>query len=200
MAAPKELLQPRPRDAQSRSLPAVPDIDSMMKRAFEGTAAAAGARREAVQTRRDPATAFDLIDRAAEAFDVLISRCEELEAKIDADAERARAEAAAQEEVIARWKSFGTGMKAQAEETDKQLRAMKARAEAAEARAAAAESRATDLQASLDKAIRQAAAAEDLSTEFHDKVIATFGIGSRAHFALEVVSKTPAVEQGASAA
>ncbi len=101
-----------------------------------------------------------------------MGRCEELEAKMQADAERAEAEAAAQDEIIAQWKNFGTGMKSQAEETDRQLQAMKARAEAAEARAAAAEARATALQQVSEAAARQAAAAENLSTEFHDKVIA----------------------------
>ena len=142
--------------------------------------------------------AFDLLDRVAEALDALMGRCEGLEAKMQAEAERAEAEAAAQDEIIAQWKAFGTGMKSQAEATDRQLQAVKARAEAAEARAAAAEARATALQQASEAAARQAAAAENLSTEFHDRVIATFGIGTRAHLALKIASKMGAADQAAS--
>ena len=198
MAALKEFLQPAPSEEPSQRLTAVPDINALIKTALQRPPRLPAAGSAAVPTRRDPATAFDLIDRAAAALEMLVRRCEELEAKMQADAERAEAEAAAQDEIVAQWKNFGTGMKSQAEDTDRQLQAMRARAEAAEARAASAEARATALQQTSEDAARQAAAAENLSTEFHDKVIATFGIGSRAHSVLEIASKMGPVDQAAS--
>ena len=110
-----------------------------------------------------------------------------------ADAERAEAEAAAQRRTGGRGRGLVRGCKSQAEETDRQLQAMRARAEAAEARATSAEARATFLQQASEAAARQAAAAENLSMEFHDKVIAKFGVGSRAHTMLEIAAKGSAL-------
>ena len=198
MAALKELLQPKTSGETGRSLTAAPDIDALMKRASEGTSWPSAAGQRATQPRRDPAMAFDLLDRVAEALDALMGRCEALEAKMQADLERAEAEAAAQDELIAQWKNFGTGMKSQAEETDRQLQAMKARAEAAEARAAGAEARAIALKQASEAASQRAAVAENLAKEFHDKVVATFGSGSRTQTALRLVTED--LEQGSGVA
>ena len=189
MAAVKELLQLKPRGEPNQRLTAVPDIDALIKTAVERTPRLPRAGSAAVPSRRDPATAFDLIDRAAEALDALVRRCDELKTQMRADAERARAEGAAQDEVIAQWQRLGSGMKSQAEETDRQLQAMKARAEAAEARAAGAEARAMALQQASEAAAQRATAAENLAKEFHDKVVATFGTGSRAQTALKLVAE-----------
>lgn len=189
MAAFRELLQPTERGSQGQSLTLVSDIGILIRHAFEGPAGQVGPVQPEVDHRRDPAMAFELLDRAAAAFEVLVTRCQRLEAKMIEDAERAGAEAAAQNDVIEQWRKLGAGMKAHAEETEKKLQAMKARAETAEVRATAAEARVASLEQASAAAARQAVAAETLSTEFHDKVIATFGIGSRAYGALEIATK-----------
>ena len=174
---------------EGQSLALVSDIGILIRHAFDGSTNQPAAPDSDFHHRRDPAMAFELLDRAAAAFEILVNRCHRLEAKIIEDAQRTGAEAAAQNDVIEQWRKLGAGMKAHADEAQKQLHAMKARAEAAETRAAAAEARSTALQQASTAAARQAIAAESLSTEFHDKVIATFGIGSRAHTALEAASK-----------
>lgn len=163
------------------SLPVGPDFASLMHKVVQQT----GVPAEQLQSnkpRRDYETAFGLLDQASTALDTLLQRCQQLEQQVTDVTERAQAEAAAAEDVTSQWQKLATAMKVQVEEYEKRMLAMKQRAEAAEARAAAIQNRALAAeQAASEK--------EDLSTRFHDKVVAAFGIGSRAHGVLEAVAK-----------
>ena len=91
-------------------------------------------------------------------------------------------------------------MKSRAEDNEKRLGAMKMRSDAAEALAETAEARSAALREASEASARQAARAENLLTELHDKVVAAFGISSRAPFALEAVTRQTAFDHRTSAA
>lgn len=139
--------------------------------------------------RRDYETAFGLLDQASTALDTLLNRCQQLEMRVVEVSERAKAEAEAAEDVAAQWQKLAGAMKAQVDEYERRLAAMKQRAETAEAKAEAIQSR-------VSVAEQAASEKEDLSTRFHDKVVAAFGIGSRAHGVLEAVAKGSVPESG----
>ena len=166
------------------------DFISLMHRVVQQSAPLPEQPQQAVKSRRDYETAFGLLDHASKALDTLLSRCQQLEAQIVEVNERSRADAAAAEEVTAQWQKLATAMKSQVEEYEKRLGAMKQRAEIAEARADAVKERAYAAE-------QVASEKEDLSTRFHDKVVAAFGIGSRAHGVLEAVAKGTISEVGA---
>lgn len=194
MAALRKLLESRETAGEEGYSSGSSDIDKLMRKVFDRplqipTPAAQAPR---IQPRRDPETAFDLIDRAAKAFDVLLSRSQQLEAELHAVTEHSKIELATQQKVAEDWKKLASEMKAHAEETERRLEVMKARSDASEARANAAERRAAELSEESRSAFLHAQAAESRSTEFHDKVVATFGAGTRAHAALEVVATTSA--------
>lgn len=191
MAALRQLIQNRESNGKGYRAADIADIDSIMRKVFDKPAAPETPQpQKPDQPRRDFETAFDLLDRAAAAVDHLLTRCQRLETEMQDQAGRAKAEADKQQQVADQWKTLASGMKAHAEETERRLEVAKTRCEAAEARATAAEQRAAALQAASDAAAREAAAAAELSTEFHDKVFSSFGFGSRAHMALEAVAKT----------
>lgn len=144
--------------------------------------------------RRDFDMATELLDRASLAFDLLINRCQTLEHGLDDVNERARARGVEQDEVIEQWKRLASGLKEQLDASAQAAEALKARGEAAEARAAAAEQRVRALERASAQAAAHAATADQLSTKLHDKVVAAFGIGSRAHPVLEAVATRAAAE------
>ena len=143
---------------------------------------------------RDFDTAAELLERAAKAFDLLMDRCQTLEQDLDSANALAQAHAAEQAEAIEQWKRLASGLKAQVDAAEDAATALKERCEAAEERASAAEQRATALEHASRQAAGHAATAEQLSTKLHDKVVAAFGIGSRAHPVLEAVATRAAAE------
>lgn len=144
--------------------------------------------------RRDFDMAAELLDRASQAFDLLINRCQILEHDLNDASERAQAQAAEQEATIEQWKRLASGFKAQLDASEQAAAALKARCDAAESRAAMAEQRATALERASAQAAAHAATADQLSTKLHDKVVSAFGIGSRAHPVLEAVATRIAAE------
>ena len=200
MAALKQMIQSRDSGSEDRYSPATTDIDTLIRKVFDRPAAVPAPAEARSQSRRDPETAFDLLDRAAAAFDILLNRSQQLERQMQEADERARVEAAKQQKVAEDWKKLASGMKAHAEDTERRFEAMKTRSEAAEARALAAEARSTALEKASQAAALKIAEAESRSSEFHDKVVASFGMGSRAYVALEAVSSAPSRPQQASAA
>ena len=144
--------------------------------------------------RRDFDKATELLDRATQAFEVLIHRCQILEHELDDANERADARAAEQDEAIEQWKRLASGLKDQVTSADSAVATLEARCEAAEARAASAEQKAAALERASIQAAEHAVRAEQLSTKLHDKVVSAFGIGSRAHPVLEAVATRAAAE------
>lgn len=165
----------------AQSHPLGPDFVNLMHKVVQQTSAQPEQSQQSPQ-RRDYETAFGLLDHASKALETLLNRCQQLQAHIGEITERSRADVEAAEEVTAQWQKLAGAMKSQVEEYEKRLSAMKQRAEAAEMRAEAVKERA-------EAAERAAFEKEDLSTRFHDKVVAAFGIGSRAHGVLEAVAK-----------
>jgi murein DD-endopeptidase MepM/ murein hydrolase activator NlpD len=176
------------------------EIDTLMRRFFDqgrvpATEAPAAAAVPAAHPRRDFDMASELLERAAQAFDLLIGRCQNLERELEESGERARTQFAEQDETIEQWKRLASGLKAQAEASEQDASALKARCDAAEARAAAADQRAASLERASAQAAGHAAMAEQLSTKLHDKVVSAFGIGSRAHPVLEAVATRAAATE-----
>lgn len=179
------------------------EVDKLMRRFFDqhqphafGKAAPEVVQSavQSVHPRRDFDTASDLLNRASQAFDVLINRCQKLERDVDEVTEQARARSAEHEGMIEHLKRLATGLKAQLDAADQASASLKSRLDAAETRAAMAEQRATGLERTSAQAVGQAAMAEWLSTKLHDKVVSAFGIGSRAHPVLEAVATRAAAE------
>lgn len=179
------------------------EMDTLMRRLLdqsrapvaEGTAPeGAPADRYSSPPKRDFDMASELLDRASQAFDILLSRCQRLEHEVGEANDRAEARAAEQDAAVAQWQRVALGFKAQLETAEQGAAAMKARCDAAEARAAMAEQRASALERASAQAASQAALAENASTKLHDKVVSAFGIGSRAHPVLEAVATRIAAE------
>ena len=175
------------------------EIDALMRRFLEPKPNAGRHSGDLTTTspappRREFDTAAELLERAAKAFDLLIDRCQTLEQDLDTANVQAQAHAEEQAEAIEQWKRLASGLKAQIDAADGAAVALKARCEAAEVRASAAEERAMALERASTEAAGHAAIAEQLSTKLHDKVVAAFGIGSRAHPVLEAVATRAAAE------
>ncbi len=176
------------------------EIDTLMRRFFvqngaetsEVNGATVGSRDGA--PRRDFDMATELLDRASQAFDLLINRCQTLERDLDEERERGRARAAEQDETIEQWKRLASGLKGQVDVLEQASAASKARSDAAEARALAAERKLVAQERASAQAAARAATSDQLSTKLHDKVVAAFGIGSRAHPVLEAVATRAAAE------
>ncbi len=179
------------------------EIDALMRKFFEPKSLGGGSQMAAltetanaphVSPRRDFNRAEELLERAAHAFSVLMDRCQILEQDLDNANEQAQAHAAEQIKTIDQWKRLASDLKEQINAADASATALKNRCEAAEARASAAEQKATALEQASMQAAQHAAMAEQLSTKLHDKVVAAFGIGSRAHPVLEAVATRAAAE------
>ncbi len=171
-------------------------LESLMREFFSkrpsvGGSESAAEAPVAVQSaapRRDVDTATELLDRASQAFDLLINRCQFLEHNLQDANERAAGRAAEQDEAIEQWKRLVSVLKAQVDISEQVTAALKARCDMAEARAAEAEKQAVALERASAQAAAHAATADQLSTKLHDKVVAAFGIGSRAHPVLEAMA------------
>ncbi len=176
------------------------EIDALMRKFFEpkplggGSQVAALTGASHASPRRDFDRAEELLERAGQAFDLLMDRCQTLEQELEAVNAQAQAHAAQQLETIEQWKRLASGLKEQVEAADISATALQTRCEAAEARALAAEQKARALEQASTQAAQHAAMAEQLSTKLHDKVVAAFGIGSRAHPVLEAVATRAAAE------
>ena len=156
------------------------EIDSMMRRIFEKArfdeAAPKGVKdtteHKSSAPRRDFDTAFELLDRVSKTFDLLVTRFQRMQTKLDEQADRAAVRAAEQEHA--------------------NVAGLRAKCEAAEARADLCEKRTASLEEASRLAADEALKAESLSTKLHDKVVTVFGIGSRAHAVLEAVATSEA--------
>ena len=171
-------------------------VDHLMRRFLERSQSGPVASLPAVQpepstlaTRspRDFDMSTELLDRAAKAFDLLINRCTALEEDLNRETDRAKAQAAAQNDTIEQWKRLASGLQAQLETSEQAAAVLKQRCETTEARADTAERKVTALERATADAASHAALAEQLSTRLRDKVIIAFGIGSRAHPVLEAI-------------
>ncbi len=173
-------------------------IDALMREFFQKTSSAGGSDGTMVGTpaapRRDFDMATELLDRASRAFDMLMDRCQGLEHDLDSANEQARIRGAEHEEMAEQWKRLASGLKARVDTAEQASAALKARCDAAEARAALAEQRANALERASAQSAAHAATADRLSTTLHDRVVAAFGIGSRAHPVLEAVVTRTAAE------
>ena len=144
--------------------------------------------------RRDFDMTTELLDRASQAFDLLINRCQTLEHDLEDANERSQAHAAQQNEVITQLKQIASKLKEQLEVSEQAMMSLRTRCNAVEARAVRAEEKAKALEAASIQAAEHAALAESLSTRLHDKVVSAFGIGSRAHPVLEAVATRTVAE------
>ncbi len=109
MAALKQMIQSRDSGSEDRYSPATTDIDTLIRKVFDRPAAVPAPVEARSQSRRDPETAFDLLDRAAAAFDILLNRSQQLERQMQEADERARVEAAKQQKVGRRLEEAGLG-------------------------------------------------------------------------------------------
>ena len=157
------------------------EIDARMRRLLGRTGADDEADAPAAHPPRDVDTACELLERASEALDVLMERCGRLEREIADATAQARARDAEHEEAVALWQRLAGTYKAQAEAHEQAVAALQERCTAAEARVAA-------LELANAEAGGRAGLAEQLATKLHDKVVTSFGIGSRAHPALEALA------------
>ena len=124
--------------------------------------------------RRDLSAATELVEKASAAIDSLQARCKHLEAEVKEARERAKLEVEAAESIAAEWQKLARATKAQLEDCEKRLAMMKQTADAAEARAEMAKER-------LESVQKIASDEADQTARFHDKVVASLGVGSRAH-------------------
>lgn len=173
------------------------EIDALMRRFFEQDREGGlddGLAAMASRPHREVDVACELLERASQAFDLLMNRCQRLEGDLDEVNERLRVQETEQADAIERWKRLASGFKAQVETAEQATAALKARCDAAESRVATAEHRAAALERTSARAARHAAMAESLSTKLHDKVVSAFGVGSRAHPVLKAVATRMAAE------
>lgn len=163
-----------PNDAGRRA-PAVFDADRM-RRAFEKASRPPVEPPSSARGKFD--IAYDRLDKAATAFDLLLGRCQQLEAQLKTVSERAKAEVADRERMIIALRDHALGLQSRLDQADERMASMAAQSAAAEDRAGAV------------KAAAEAAAAEAkaLSMELHDRVFAALGLCSRVHGALEAVA------------
>ena len=147
---------------------AAPDMEMLLEAVVEPKSITATA--PSVELSRDHDTACDLLDRAVSAFEALTLRSQKLEA-----------EAIRHAAMTDNWTRLADGMRAHAHECEQRLIETAARAEAAEAKAGEAMIRA-------EAAELQFANLQNRSTRLHDKVVASFGIGSRAQQMLEAAT------------
>lgn len=130
--------------------------------------------------RRDFNAAIELVEKASEAIDALQSRCRQLQMEIKEVRERSRLEVEAAESIAAEWQKLARATKAQLEDCESRLALTKQAADAAEARAEQVKERLESVQHLASEEAEQ-------SARFHDKIVSAFGIGSKAHTALETL-------------
>ncbi len=162
--------------SERRFATAAPDMEKLFQAVVELGPVAATA--PSVEPLRDHDTACDLLDRAVSAFEALTLRSQKLEAELAESKAKLEAEVSSHETMTNNWTRLADGMRAHAHEREQRLAETTARAEAAEAKAGEAMIRA-------EAAELQFANLQNRSTRLHDKVVASFGIGSRAQQVLE---------------
>ena len=162
------------------------DLDGFMRRVFGPGSEAIGALTAQLNGRsplpRDYETAYNLLQRATEAFPVLMRRCEVAEAEVVEIRSQAQAEVAAAREVAAQWHHLALALKEKLEETETQITALEERVATAEADLATG-------RRQIDDAEQQAHVAMGITTLFHDKIVEAFGVGSPAHATLDILAK-----------
>lgn len=175
-------------DRADRRPAVVPDMDQLFKAVVQPATAPTVA---AMEAPRDHDTAFDILDQAASAFDSLTSHMQQLEANLADAKAKLQSEAERHEAMTGDWNRLAEGMRAHARECEQRMAAATAKAETAEAKYAEALIRA-------EAAELQCANLQNRSTRLHDKVVASFGIGSRAQLMLEAIqSKSDAAPDAA---
>ena len=182
-------VEPWPKRADSSRPPGgESDVDVLMRRFLEQaqneeaavqSVSVASSVNQAIEPRRNADTALDLLDRAAQAFELLITRHQDLEQELREAVARAEAEATESASTIDQWKQLALGLKDQLKKSDERLALMQSKFDEAEERAARADTRLREIEKSALQAVDRASKAEERSTKIHDKVINTFGIGSR---------------------
>lgn len=178
------------------------DVDALVRQLVHREASevqvesglAGGTMPSKVPPRRDFDMATELLDRAGQAFDFLINRCQSLEHDLEELSERTEAHAAEQSATIEQWKQVSAKLKTQLETTEQVLFSLRNRCNKVEERAVKAEEKSKLLETASLQAAEHAALAENLSTKLHDRVVAAFGIGSRAHPVLEAIATREAAE------
>ncbi len=167
----------------------IPDLDSFMRRIFSEAAdqrePPPGPR---ALLRRDYETALNLLQRASDAFPVLMRQCQKLENEIRQLRVQAQADLNAANQVTDQWHQLALALKAKVDENEVEIARLKQRIEAAEERMAAGQQHADAVQ-------QQASVAIGITTLFHDKIVEAFGVGSQAHAALDLIAKGGLEEQ-----
>ena len=158
---------------------AAPDLEKLFQAVVEPEPIVAATT--SVELSRDHDTACDLLDRAVSAFEALTLRSQKLEAELAETKAKLEAEASRHAAMTDNWTRLADSMRAHAHDCEQRLAETTTRAEAAETRAGEAIIRA-------EAAELQFANLQDRSTRLHDKVVASFGIGSRAQQMLESVT------------
>ena len=141
----------------------------------------------------DYTSVLRLIQKASDAIDNLQDRCRRLENDVLETNERLQAEATSSERVIKDWEQLATTLKAKlttmeadlaaalqkVKSADERANAAETRAQASESRLQASYTRAHDAEARATAAEKRVAKEIELATSFRQKIIETFGSGSR---------------------
>ena len=138
-----------------------------------------------VPTKRNYEMAFDLLESASHSLAVFQQRQRQMEIALTEAARQCKLARSASEGAEAKareWQSLANMIKTQLKDTEAQLAAMQRRAEIAEADFAREKARA-------DNAELRAFSESTMSTLFHDKILSTFGTGSRAYPALVAIAE-----------
>lgn len=170
-----------PREDTDSVVPAeAPDLSGFMLQVFPELSGSAIPAR-ANLGRRDYEAAFDLLARVADGFQLMAERCQSLEEEIRTVQRHASDSVKSAEGETKRWQHLATTLKTHLDDCEKRLAEMAQRVKVAESRLAAG-------QELVMAAEQHASAAIDLTTLFHDKIVAAFGAGSKAHAALALVA------------
>lgn len=161
---------------QDNSLSTPPDLasdaKSFMRRVLQGSDPRPTLPDPPLLPKRNYELAFRLLEDAAKALAAMHDRQEHLEASVASLQSRASLRIEAAEETVREWQAFAVMLKTRLQDAEERLAVMQERAQAAET------------QASIERA--RAMAAEKwqsdegaISRSLHDKIVATFGNGSR---------------------
>ena len=135
-------------------------------------------------TPRHYETSLSLLEHAAKALEILYERRDQLEASLEEVSLQAETAVVAAHAKVADWQNLAASLKNDNQDLERRLAAMQHRAESADVRLEAERARA-------DAAERQVSEVLNLSEGLQSKIIAAFGLESKAHKALLV-----AVDQG----
>lgn len=158
------------------------DANLFLQRVLKEAASNAGRREVPTAPVRNYENAFELLECAARALEFLQIRREQLETAFEALKARSDAALAAAEDRGEEWQRLAMAMKAEAQDCERRLAATERRAEAAEAQAEFERQRAIAAE-------QRASTASTVSTNFHDKIVAVFGKGSRIEKTLAAIAQ-----------